>query len=60
MDMIFSKPLLIHGGRRKLDIYSQDFTENLRQEMAGKLMHISIIDGALRADKIMKAVYRDK
>ena len=59
MDMIFTKPLLIHGGNRKLDIYSWDFIENLRQ-IAGGLMYISMIDGALRADKVMKEVYRDE
>ena len=40
-------------------IYSWDFIENLRQEMAGRLMHISMIDDVLRADKIMKEVYRE-
>lgn len=60
MNMIFSNPLLIHGGDGHLEMYSWVFLENLRQQMARRLIHKNLMDEGSRQNNGRKYMKRNR
>lgn len=54
MNMSFSNFLLIYEGNRQLEMYFQDFIENLEEEVVRRLIDIDMMDDVLGVDKIME------